>query len=483
MNLLRNILFVFFAFFCLESMAADRITATITFTNAPLGNSNSVTINSDTRTFTNSVTAAPASLVQQTNSVPWSATNLINQLTDYRVSQFHFLGQSASNNVRITGAVGEALTVTLAGGWGTVTYSTQNVTIANVVRVPLSVEYDTNRAWIASLLVTGLSDYATNGFATNASALANYVSKGASALQTITAPLQVSGTLGVSVASVTNASFYNATNRGYLVAMTNGYWTNGIASKLTVTNLSAPGTGLFSERLGTNTTASGDFSLAIGALAGASAEGATAIGYATVANQLGSTALGNVAEALGTNATALGYGANAAYSNSVALGANSSATAHFQIRLGSSTHTTSIPGNLEVSGKSQFGTITNSTLTGTNVINGRVDYTSRANTSLANGNNAGIVLGTNVFIRLSGPSASYTLNGFAAEQDGSFHILELDNPASSITVANNSGTDPTAANRITTGTGADVTITNNPAFLQVIYNSTASRWRVISYSR
>lgn len=495
MNRLTAILFVFFAAFC--SQAADRITATIAVTNAPLGNTNSITINASTRTFTNSVTGSPGTLVQETNSVPWTATNLINQLTDYRVSQFHFLGQSASNNVRITGTVGEALTVTLAGGWGTVTYSTQNVTIANVVRVPMSVEFDTNRAWIASLLVTGLSDYATNGFATNATALANYVSKGASALQTISAPLQVSGTLGVSVASITNASFYNATNRGYVVALTNGYWTNGTLGSPKFTNavnygnaISSPGDGTSSEQFGAGAHARNDYDTAFGATALATNGSAAAFGYGANAFS-GGTAIGSLSTA-NTNSAAVGYGALASgienvvigpnsdddgYANVIIIGDSINGVANNQVIIGGTSQTVTIGGPIV------GATTTNTTLRGTNVINGRIDYTSRANTGLANGNNAGVVLGTNVFLRLSGPTGNYTLNGFAAEQDGSFHILELDNPTSSITVANNSGTDPTAANRITTGTGADVTITNNPAFLQVIYNTTASRWRVISYSR
>jgi hypothetical protein len=101
------ILFVLFAAFCskTEAAAIDRITATIAVTNAPIGNTNKITINGNVRSFTNSVTASPGTLVQETNSIPWTATNLLDQLTAYRISQFHFLGSSASTNVRITGDI------------------------------------------------------------------------------------------------------------------------------------------------------------------------------------------------------------------------------------------------------------------------------------------------------------------------------------------------------------------------------------------
>jgi hypothetical protein len=214
MRNLPAILLVLFAAFCSRTEAADRITATVAVTNAPIGNTNKITINGNVRSFTNSVTGSPGTLVQETNSIPWTATNLLNQLTAYRVSQFHFLGSSASTNVRITGAVGEALTVTLAGGWGTVTYTTQTVASPTiVVRVPLSVEPASNRTLVASELVKGISDNSTNAFATNAVAMSNYITKGASPPQSIASELRVAGNInnGANSLSASNlANFGNA---------------------------------------------------------------------------------------------------------------------------------------------------------------------------------------------------------------------------------------------------------------------------------
>ena len=485
---MKNFLPLLALLFCFSASAADRITATISVTNAPLGNTNSLTINGVTRLFTNAVTASPATLIQQTNSIPWTATNVLDHLTDYRASQFHFLSSSASTNFRITGAVGEALTVTLAGGWGAITYSTQTVSSPTfLVRVPLTVEQTSNRTHIASLLVSGQSDNSTNSFATNSVATSNFITKGASALQRITAPLQISGQLGVSVASMTNVGLYNATNRGYVAALTNGYWTNGVFDSATATNLSTPGAGASSQQLGLG-TASGDYSLSIGGTAsgysstaigiGAVASGRSSVAFGTIAQATAtnSVALGTDANATGVNSIALGNAAGASYDDSIAIGTSAATSETNQIVLGSASYTVDIPGVLAIS-----GTQTNTTWTGTNVLSGRLDLTPRANTSLANGYNSGVVLGTNVYIRFSGPSAAYTNAGFAAAVDGTYHVAQFSNPGLSFTLLDNSGTEAAAANRIYTGSGALLNSTNNPVMAHLIYDGSASRWRVVSF--
>lgn len=555
MSRLIAILIIFCAF---RAMAADRITATIAVTNAPIGNTNTLTINGTTRTFTNSVTGSPGTLIQETNSIPWSATNILTQLTTYRVSQFHFLGSSATTNVRVTGAVGENLTVSLAGFWGTVTYTTQSVSSPTfVVRVPMTVEQTSNRTHIASLLVVGQSDNSTNSFATNAVAMSNYLTRGASPLQTIAGPVQLFGRVSI------NSNFF-ATN-GFTSSLTNinpvtsnlvnygnairsesvggnslAVGSNAVAWSLrtmaigngalaTNTDAMAIGTGAKATNgnsaaigigaeawdtsglaLGAYAIAKGLQGLSIGTGASSSNDNSMAVGTAATANE-GSMAIGNTAEANGTNAVAfgpaavasgnygmaIGYGSTASSFNSSAIGAGSIAQHNFstalggydfsgsvvtttdtnQIRIGTANHSVSVPGRIE------SPTITNATILGVTTMGARLDLTSRANTALANGNNSAVVLGTNTYVRLSGPTAGYTLNGIAAETDGSWHIAEFVNPVNSFTVANQSGTDPTAANRIVTGTGGDVTFTNNPVVLQFIYNASDARWKVVNWFR
>ncbi len=246
---------------------------------------------------------------------------------------------------------------------------------------------------------------------------------------------------------------------------------------------------------GSGTTARGDASIAIGSTTTSTA-GSTAIGTGagtggtnsiaigneaiTTADAYNATAIGNEAQVSAAHSFALGFQTAATHSNSVALGTidhlgnATSTTDTNQIRIGTANHNVSIPGVLIVSGSQ-----TNHITTGTNRFNARLDFTARNNTSLANGYNSGVILGSNVYVRLSGPSGAYTNAGWAAEVDGSYHILEFDNPVANLTILDNSGLDATAANRITTGTGALVNYTNNPVIIGVIYNATAARWRLI----
>jgi hypothetical protein len=161
----------------------------------------------------------------------------------------------------------------------------------------------------------------------------------------------------------------------------------------------------------------------------------------------------------------------------MSLGIGATATEAYQIRIGTSAETLSVPGLIT------SPVATNSIWRGTNTLNGRLDLVPRSNSALANGYNSDVVLGTNVYIRLSGPSAAWTNVGFraAAAVDGTFHIVQADNPGLSFTILDNSGLDATAANRILTGTGALKNSTNNPVVFKVIYDGSASRWRLFDW--
>jgi len=525
--------------FALPAGAADLITRWLVITNAPIGNTNSVTLNGSARTHTNTVTGSPGTLIQETNSIGWSATNMANQLTTYRVSFAHLI-TLGSNYVAVRGAVGENLTLSInTCCFGYVTNSTQSVAVPTIgVRVPITAEVASNQTIVASLLAKGISDSSTNSFATNSTALSNALIKGASPLQTVASPIQFFGRASV------NSNFF-ATN-GFTSALTNinsvssnhinfgnalrSEGTNGnslqlgsnalssglravaVGNNSQATNTDSVAIGTASSAaaaavaLGNLTEASGNNSTAIGAAAIVTGSGAVGLGNGVIASGAGafaggqsvqatapdaigigdedtlasgtnSLALGAFAQATATKANAIGYGTSATFSESTAIGRNAATTTTNQIRLGTSTETVSIPGVLEVS-----GTATNTTFRGTNVINGRVDFTSRANSGLANGYNDSTVniFGTNVYVRFSGPSAAYTNAGFLAEQDGSFHIAQFDNPGLSFTLLDESGLD-SAANRIKTGTGALLNSTNNPVLGTFIYDATAARWRVLSF--
>lgn len=499
---MRSILSLLLLVVVLPTMAANRITSYIVVTNAPIGNTNTLTVNSSVRTFTNSVSESPATLIQETNSIPWTATNILNHLTLYPVSGAHVLGQNASNTVSISGGVGEALSVTLAGFWGYITNTTQTVSSPTfMVRVPLTVEAATNQQSIASLLVQGMSDSSTQAFATNSTSISNLLQKGAGPQQTVAGPVKFTGTTILSIGSATNLDLFNSTNRGYVSALTNGIWTNATLMSPKMTNgenygsafRSPNATHPSSDNFGSGATVGGGNAIAVGPSSLAQTNGA-ALGYLSSAGNNGvaigagadgsvstnSVGIGqNVNLGIVSNAVAVGQGATVGdyHHNSAAIGQGATTTTNNQVRLGGSSHTVSIPGMLEIS-----GTQTNTTFRGTNVFNGRLDLKSRADASLANGNNSAIVLGTNVYVRLSGATTIAALAGFAAEQDGSFHVVQFSGAVTNIFL-NESGVDPTAANRLVTGTGADLSLTNTPLAIGLIYDGTASRWRIISLHR
>lgn len=137
------------------------------------------------------------------------------------------------------------------------------------------------------------------------------------------------------------------------------------------------------------------------------------------------------------------------------------------------TNSVLVAGGLEVTGLQ-----TNIYATGTNSFSD-IAFRRYAVTSLANGNNAGVVVGTNTFVEVSGPSGAFTINGMTGSPSRDGHLVIIINQTGQdMTVAHQSGTDPTAANRIISLTGADRSTTGNGAAM-FIYSAAASRWLLI----
>lgn len=507
MTILRALFLLLLVSF--PAAAVDQITGIITLTNNPVGNTNTITINGSTRTWTNSIVASPQTLIKETNSVTIATTNLLNHLSLYPPVAGQILGQTVSTNVFIRALPGRALTITVAGGWAGITYTTNAVTSATIVRVPITVEAATNQTNIASLLVDALN-LSTNAFTTNANAMTNFITKGAVVgPQHITSELRLSGNLnnGTGRLSVSNLLNYGAAIRSE-GSGGNSFQVGSNAQALGNLSLAAGNgavaNGLRSLSVGVNAVSTNGDNIAVGYAAEAYTNRVTAIGSSALAKEDSDTAIGYVAvvsgpfsvglgsqlSVTGTNSVGIGYGVNvdgdyasafgpasgSSYYGSTAVGFSAATTTTNQIRLGTADDTVSIPGVLIIS-----GTQTNTTFQGTNVINGRIDFTAGARSSLANGYNSGTTLGTNTYFRLSGPTAAYTNAGFAAAVDGTWHKLQFDNPGLSYTILDNSGLEATAANRVYTGTGALLNSTNNPVFAELIYDGSASRWRVISF--
>lgn len=491
-------------------VATQRITLTIVVTNRAV-TSNTLVVNSSTRTWTNISTAAtiPTNLV----STATTATNLYNQIANFPYSGGISPRWLTETSMALIAPLGGALAASQSGAWAVLTLSTQSGPNTFTAYWPLEniAGPAVNKTNQASAFVSGLSDFSTNAFATNATAINNTVQKGAGPRQYVLSEVEYLSLLLARYAQLTNANLVNATNRGYVVAITNGYWTNGIADRLTVTNLSSPGTGLYSEKFGSNSIASGDYSFSGGYSASATADSATAWGPLAVASGAQSSAFGNLAQATAVGATAvgsedtrafgpyslagaqgaiatkwggmaLGFSAVNDYSNSVALGppdhlGNATvASATNQIRLGTANHTVSVPGVLAVS-----GTQTDTIFSGTNKFQLAISYSVTNITSLANGGND-LDPGFKTYIKVSGPSAAYSIDKIDRGWDG--RIIEIQKTDSlTLTIPNNSGFGVLGDSaKILTGTGGTITITNNPGFVELKYDAGALRWGVKSKS-
>lgn len=483
----------------LAGKGAEWITGTITVTNA-MGNGATLAVNGDTRMATN---LFDPTHWYATNSVPQSATNLFAHIGAYPFAGV-LAAMTASNVLTLKGS---NLVVVFLTNYGTLSMATQTMTTVMGMTYPSAAIPAQTRTNQGSDMVQQIA-YSTNSFAEIVSALSNFVSRGASQTlgnkhitnSTADGVLLTNAFLRLVGAMFTNASgVIGALTNGTLFGtkITNGsgsfsgvYVSNGIGHSLTVTNLSVPGTGTESLQIGSSANASGAYSMAVGnnsvatntesmalgRTATANAAAGLAIGSGAVADAYAAIAIGAGAEATKNDAIALGTSSSAGYSNSVAIGRLVSTTETNQVMIGTSAHRVDVPGTLEAAA------ITNSTLRGSNTLNGSLRIISGANATLTAGNNAGVNLGTETYVKLSGGSGIVVIAGFAAGRAGEFKIVQISDSVTN-TIANNSGVDPTAANRIYTGTGGDISLTNSPSMLTLVYDGDVSRWRVIHRSQ
>jgi hypothetical protein len=416
-----------------SAIAADRITALVTITNAPTTNGMTFLVNSDTRTWTNSVFNT-ATQILTNDSVNGIATNLFNHLAatpPLNVS----VSMTDTNVVRLAGRTGSALSVTGVTNYFSVTYSTQTVASAYDVIVPYTSFPSSQRQTITEGLVDWLNLASGKALFENSASVSNLV--GLTNSQTISGPKTFSSTTGIWYGIVSNSPAVSGT----LYALTNGTLYNvslvGAVANFSAYMRIASGSNpqldfANTSSAQTNTIYSADgFEFYLNNFAGAD--------FIIRSNQV--TAAGNF-----TAATNISTELGSFYGNASGL-----------TNLDSST-------GIRYNAKNTFPSGSD------------IAFNRYALTSLANGNNAAVPLGTNVFVQVSGPSAAFTLNGLDAQpnRDGALRIV-VNLTGQNMTIAHDSGVDPTAANRIYTMTGADVATTGNGTAM-FIYSASASRW-------
>lgn len=493
---------LFTAFTIAGASAADRITLLITVTNAPTTNGMTLVVNAVTRTWQ---TNASATTIATNATKNGSATNLFNHLAAFPFASMTLQPMPGTNQVQLIGNVGQAMVASAAGNWATLSLSTQTVTTLVAVRVPISSEPTASqRTNIANGLVRGINDFSSQPFTNivgylsrlSAPKLTNGINFGnafsspgsGTSSESFGANAGASGDFGLAVGNGAAATAKYSVALGYLA------------------NVTAPGTNGLALGIATSVTA--ESAQAVGNGASATALNASSFGFFAAATGTNSTAIGNQAAASQEQSIALGQLASAAHANAIAIGTSAATTATNQVRLGDSSYSVSVPGTLNVTGTSTLGTttakITNSTFAGTiygltngvlygtglktaaitnatfyqtNSSTGIWAYTRANNTSLANGNNAGVDFGTAVLIKIkAGPTAAFAICGIAGGQDGRIFILH-NSIAQNMTIANDSGVDPVPANRILTQTGADIS-TTGIGVVGLHYDSEDSRWIV-----
>lgn len=471
--------------------------ATLSVTNGSgTTNGQTLVVNGGTRTWTNNVTSSPSTLVAITNSPAAATTNLLTHLGLYSAGSAISIFYGSSTSIVMRGNVGGALAVSAGGGWATVTLTTNVFTNTYIVRVPGEVEYASNRALIYSLAAKAISDYSTSAIATNAAALSNYLSRGPQSQVVAGATVFQSGVGGTNL-GLTNGPIVGArlTNvfgvNGTVQRLTNGNYQGPILEDPVLTNgvnhglaFSSPGTNSAwegSEQFGLgglaltnfatalNGTASGYAGTALGYGSEASGDFTLASGAAAVASGYGAIALGVNTLASGSNAIAIGGGVQANHASSIVISSMGQASsASNEVTIGSSSEL------VRMVGRFQPGTVTNGTYTGTNQWVGDVAYPLVTIATLANGNNLAVAL-TNVFTAVSGPTAAFTINGIYGGRNGR-RLQLLNRSGQTMTIAHESGVDPTAENRIICSPANDQPFLDGE-MVGLWYDGASARWR------
>lgn len=101
-------------------------------------------------------------------------------------------------------------------------------------------------------------------------------------------------------------------------------------------------------------------------------------------------------------------------------------------------------------------------------------------TTLANGVNATVPIGTNIFVEISGNTAAVSLHGLwpGTARDGDLRFIIYRQPYA-LTIAHESGSEPFSTNRIRTMTAAD-RVTGGPAAMTFLYSASEGRWLLVS---
>ncbi len=416
--------------FCLPARGADQIiTATIIVTNTPANNA-TITVNAVVKTWKTQPVTVTSTQIGITNSIGANATNLYAHAAAFPWSSLQ-LARSGTNGIALTTLMNGALSVTLSSAWGEVTYSTQTVAVLQVIRVPFpSIPGLANRTNQAGLLVAGIGAYSPTPFPVSSVAMSLFTDLSTyqelSGIKLFYGGIELSNTLS----RVIGPTELRVETNGWIRLVEGGYFeasTNSIVRFYDGAVVEGTVDGAPSTNWNFNYVADAD----------------TVARRNDVTNIVGELTLNPLpqASAVITNLTAY-----------------------------EGTNYNLVQTNAELRG-TRFAN--------TNRFTGDISFAQSINTSLANGNNSGLDFGVKTYVKIkAGPSAAFTICGIqAAGRDGRTLIIE-NATGQPWTIAHQSGTDATAANRIVTPMALDLGLPLGTTVC-LIYDIDISRWKLV----
>ncbi len=501
---------------------ADVVTLKLYWTNsAGTTNGQSLTINGQTRNYSNVVTSLPSRLITTGTNIGKAKTNFYNQSANNAwPGNLSTIYGTATNEVDLVGQVGSNITFSVSGNWGYGISSTQATSIpGHAIRTPLLLSEGTTISNTVNDILSNSVLLATYRVPFTASPFAGFLNL-ANNSQSFTGKTAHSFTImtgAVSLITITQANVYGgfglgtgfnfldsgdapqAVLKGYTFADPWPALFDGTGTNMFDPFFNSPGLFEVNPLLLNVGTAVAHF----GRLASWDEYGFNITNHWSTYNTFDfdpfqeQFTLFNQPVVFSNTISVLGGG-------SIELGSGGTVNAGvgvFAVLLGS-------PGfygkfttftNL---GKITGGTYSNFTgLQGTNIdlrngslSNVLVDGSVASNlttvarftvggalaspqanvATLANGNNIGVILGSNRMVRLSGSlSAAASICGISGGLDGAEYWLYNDT-GFSVTLAVNT-VDPVPANRINTFDGLDYALLPK-SWCMLYYNTIASRW-------
>jgi hypothetical protein len=357
------------------------------------------------------------------------------------------------------------LVISISGGYAALSTNSASTTNFHAVLIPWDTQpYSTNRTNDANELIYGLNKYATtNAFSEGAAALANHVSLVAT--QIVKNKILTNSTVqGGSASNVTLVNIATASG-------TIGSLTNGILQSTKLTNASGTLNGIevsnaiVQSLVVTNPTAYGSVSVN---------ESTGNLGYAS----LGALVWYWVADTNGAFWLENTDNGDVPFRLSASSGGGTTFTLPLAV-----SNSASITLGLTASNvvaQTELVATNVSIGAGTNYWRGDISVSPRLYTSLVNGDNTDLDYGTNAAIYASGGTTTVNLHSFVEGRTYQRFRMRMSGATNHI-IFNESGTEGTAGRRITTGTGGNLTLTNQPTWAEFEY--TGSRWEVVSHGR